>query len=437
MSKWKLLKHRLTGKDKNTSKIDELSIHRHNGFQFFSSKRTIFIWKDLQTYTINEDTVNNNINDKKSDWLNDLIDYYYKFMEIRDCSECCMNIEIPLKYKDELYNFLQAGDEAKTHRFDPLEIDLINKKVKTTFYVVQNPSIILSMSECIYKKYIININTDNNNNNWEIYTREGIPDRKLTIKDITSHEDYGVDNTGNIRIWDSESILLYTLLKIEKSIFNNNKITLQQNLLLSYIKDQNILELGGGLTALCGLGIAATSYIKPKLIIITDGHPKCTRNLQVCIEMNKQKQVFNQCDINAHQLRWDRNDIKCQNEINSILNINNNIGYDTILISDCLFFKEFHLDLIYVLNQIVRPGGRVLLLQPPRSGSTELFIKLINKNVWEINREFEENYCEEVNEKHKKFMNEDIEKGIYDPDLHFPRLLIMIKKDNNSNIFNI
>lgn len=37
-----------------------------------------------------------------------------------------------------------------------------------------------------------------------------------------------------------------------------------------------ILELGGGATALCGLGLAVAGVGKE--VILTDGHPDCVRN---------------------------------------------------------------------------------------------------------------------------------------------------------------
>ena len=37
-----------------------------------------------------------------------------------------------------------------------------------------------------------------------------------------------------------------------------------------------VLELGGGMTALCGLGIAAA--LKCAAVVLTDGHMDCVRN---------------------------------------------------------------------------------------------------------------------------------------------------------------
>jgi hypothetical protein len=79
-----------------------------------------------------------------------------------------------------------------------------------------------------------------------------------------------VDNTGNIRVWPTGSLLLYCLLyfPILQPILSEKK---------------HILEIGAGQTGLAGLGLAYCGI--GESIMLTDGH--CSCNLHVCIEMYK------------------------------------------------------------------------------------------------------------------------------------------------------
>jgi hypothetical protein len=46
-----------------------------------------------------------------------------------------------------------------------------------------------------------------------VYTREKREDVSAGVKGIFSHKLYdGIDNTGNIRVWDAENVMLYILL---------------------------------------------------------------------------------------------------------------------------------------------------------------------------------------------------------------------------------
>ena len=43
-----------------------------------------------------------------------------------------------------------------------------------------------------------------------------------------------------------------------------------------YKSSRNILELGGGMTGMCGLGLAAA--LPCSSVFVTDGHPDCVAN---------------------------------------------------------------------------------------------------------------------------------------------------------------
>lgn len=45
-----------------------------------------------------------------------------------------------------------------------------------------------------------------------VYTREHPPDEGIKFADLFSHRLHGVDNTGNVKVWEAESVLAYILL---------------------------------------------------------------------------------------------------------------------------------------------------------------------------------------------------------------------------------
>ena len=95
-----------------------------------------------------------------------------------------------------------------------------------------------------------------------VFTREPQVNNGVTSKALLSNQLVGCDNTGNICVWPSESIMLYTLLK-------NERYT-------QFIRGKRVLEIGGGLTALMGIGLALSETCNE--ICITDGHPDCVIN---------------------------------------------------------------------------------------------------------------------------------------------------------------
>jgi hypothetical protein len=159
--------------------------------------------------------------------------------------------------------------------------------------------------------------------------------RETTIIDPYSHIKYnGIDNTGNVRVWDAESTLAAFLLsiildddqdivellkvKIDESCANEQQqhqsivhlrkdirsmiMTRPRSSLLrnsnsnnnkspqSSLSDDacNILELGAGQAGLAALAIANIAHlynsmdtIKSLCIVITDGHPTCVANNKI------------------------------------------------------------------------------------------------------------------------------------------------------------
>ena len=45
--------------------------------------------------------------------------------------------------------------------------------------------------------------------------------------------------------------------------------------------------------------------------------------------------------------------------------------FDDIIISDCLYYEKHHSSLLHTLESLVRPGGMVHIVAPPRGKSLE------------------------------------------------------------------
>ena len=57
--------------------------------------------------------------------------------------------------------------------------------------------------------------------------------------------------------------------------------------------------------------------------------------------------------------------------------IEKNKKFDIIIAADCLFFKDFHKDLIWLLSNSLKKNGFIFLLQPNRGNTMKLFLEKI------------------------------------------------------------
>jgi predicted nicotinamide N-methyase len=188
-----------------------------------------------------------------------------------------------------------------------------------------------------------------------------------------------------------------------------------------WISCRRVLEIGAGMTGLCAVAVALSTSLqdvgsddRPAEIIVTDGNPECVANQHVCWEMNLQMQrdavashgsaashaPLNVPPVDFRVLRWMRDDP--HREIRSILNRKSIVPVagttvftstnefttsehvDVIIGADCLFFKEFHSDLLYTLYALLgcnTAGSKnrvVYLVQPRRGGTMELFLETLH-----------------------------------------------------------
>ena len=190
----------------------------------------------------------------------------------------------------------------------------------------------------------------------------------------------------------------------------------------------------------------------------------------VCIEMCQQKypSIFAErrkrsASLQANLLRWSHND-----ENGDLRNLGYYQGdkyqgnapisdgalspapfrtFDIVIASDCLFFKDFHPDLYWLLKHVTVPGSVVFMLQPPRSGTMQLFLDIVAmENYFEcvlssdyipevclvcapkymmltrLSQSIDVRALYQVTKKHNEYMAEDRE-GLYDPDIHYATLI--------------
>jgi hypothetical protein len=81
--------------------------------------------------------------------------------------------------------------------------------------------------------------------------------------------------------------------------------------------------------------------------------------------------------VSAHKLNWSRTHFN--DDFSALLraeHLDASFRFDVIIASDCLFFREFHADLIHVLRRLVAPSGVIYLLQPARDGTMRTFLNM-------------------------------------------------------------
>lgn len=148
---------------------------------------------------------------------------------------------------------------------------------------------------------------------------------------------------------------------------------------------------------------------------------------KVCIRLLQQKAVSAgnelSCVIEAHQLRWSKGDqlgdlervMQSMNE--NIAQQQTQLGgnaphpvlysqgqshcgissnkkkFDRIVAADCLFFRDYHHDLIWLLRESLQSDGVIYLLQPQRDGTLNQFV---DKASLYFDISVTESYSEEV-----------------------------------------
>ena len=230
----------------------------------------------------------------------------------------------------------------------------------------------------------------------QIFVRERKPRQKVTPRELLSHDlNDGVDNTGQTCVWDGEYTLTHCLLNKESGLYKSLPFLSQ----LSSV--HTVVELGVGMAGIAGLALAKTSTVN---VLLTDGHPDAVENNKVNIQMNKLlgnaqcKRLLWSVDVQIHQGEA-----------------------DLVLCSDCTHFQEHHAGLMITMAGLLKIDGTAVLCQPPRAKSLSRFLTLCDSmsGLWEMKRVSEPDL--------ERLHQESLLNPSYDPNLHFPCLVVLKK----------
>lgn len=156
-----------------------------------------------------------------------------------------------------------------------------------------------------------------------------------------------VDNTGNIGLWPCEELLsLIIILRKEE------------------FKGKKILELGSGFSALASLVLV--SNIEVDTIRVTDGNSKSVEYFKnTILPLNFSDSTNLLSKISCSDLIWNRNIVVKETE-----------KFDFLIVSDCLFFVHYHLDLAITIKQHLASNGKCIIVSPPRGQTMDQFLKV-------------------------------------------------------------
>ncbi|KAL3788734.1 hypothetical protein HJC23_012290 [Cyclotella cryptica] len=314
--------------------------------------------------------------------------------------------------------------------------------------------------------------TSRNGDKIQFYTREvKQQSQKMKRQALLSHRNYGVDNTGNVRVWDAESTLAGFLLDVildESEDVGAAKVGLSledradrlvnltslrkdlRSIFLTSTAEENcnscsVLELGAGQAGLAGLSLAAASVgcldgrkgkMKDLQLVLSDGHPHCVQNNEVCAQMmlTHREKEDTACKIDTRLILWDSSPkgFECCQQLLETFHI--------CLASDCVHFQDYHDGLFMTIGRTLAVNGIALLCQPKRGSSLENFMSLVKY----VNSGSAEGDCArgplfeifllhdfhfKVSHQHNLLLNfDDAKNAAYDPNWHLPLLLCLKKR---------
>ncbi len=241
------------------------SIHRFMGFQFLTKEKEK--WGECFVACSYEYVKEN-----------DILVVAESFMRKIDCPQCVFLISYSsLSQKESLETFIlecaSSGYLCEIIWDDDQQKSLATCKqqadnVLAVKWVHKN--LITIMKQCEFWSYW------NTKRSICVHTRESKLAQCVTPKGLLSNHLYGVDNTGNVCVWPTETILASLLVDV--CAFSSS------------VAGKTVLELGGGLTSLAGLALACdiptddgspslpTREHHPSRVVLTDGHPDCVAN---------------------------------------------------------------------------------------------------------------------------------------------------------------
>lgn len=408
MSKWELLKNSLNGK---RTQDRSASIHRFDGFQMLAKRKKLWAGYNF-TYALEEIGVR----DLKAQCLVFASEFCQPRFELTDCAEIRVVVTSRAS-KESLESFLSylCKDDKECCKID-VDLDgsveeIVEENTHYQEMVVRSMTFEPFMKRSTFWFYSVPRELCKVGEECALLSREKPVGDGVSLNGLLSNRLHGIDNTGNVCVWASESILFYTIL--------------ENQVMRKSLTSSRVLELGGGMTSLCGMGLAVMADCEE--VFLTDGHPDCVRNQRVCLQMTKQslpEKLHSRIDrVTCAQLRWSESD-----ELGDLAAmLRNQAGnsspslFDVVLVADCLFFKDCHDALLSILRQTLSQTGTAYLLQPPRSGTMALFLE---KAKACFDTYVHEEYCDKVTTLRATYKAEADSNG-YDEDIHYPLLVTL------------
>ncbi|XP_072031907.1 calmodulin-lysine N-methyltransferase-like [Amphiura filiformis] len=241
------------------------------------------------------------------------------------------------------------------------------------------------------------ISTNEQEHLWLQYNCSVFPEFNVDIRHLTQQvkvdDLIGFNNTGNVCVWPSEEVLSYYCLK-NKHLFRN----------------QNVCELGGGMTCLAGVIVAVCSDASH--VLLTDGNENSVTNVSSIIERNKT--LFGKTEVTGRELKW--------NEREKFDDLSGQ--YDHIICADCLFFDQYRQDLVDTIDCLLKPGGTASIFAPYRGTTLQAFCDLAKVK---FNVDVQLNYDATLWQKHQQMLTKG--KEIYDENIHYPVFITLTKMD--------
>ncbi|XP_043193213.1 calmodulin-lysine N-methyltransferase-like isoform X2 [Amphibalanus amphitrite] len=171
--------------------------------------------------------------------------------------------------------------------------------------------------------------------------------------------------------------------------------------------DKLVLEVGGGMTCLAGLTVAANTAARR--VLLTDGNETAVQNVRCICERNRA--LFGATAVDVSRLRWtDPADVAALQD-----------QCDVILSADCLFFDDARDSLADFIVAVLRPGGVALVVAPPRSGTLDRFaLEALRSGLLVSRMEQYGPFLDSLIQSHRS-------DPTFDPNLHLPVLLELTK----------
>lgn len=317
-----------------------------------------------------------------------------------------------------------------------------------------------------------------------LWTREP-KEIRLSLDDLVSHrKNKGVDNTGNICVWDSERTLAYllykhfddfdefsTLLKHEVcdknmslDVGGNGKECQQWQFYKNTNLGIRILELGTGMAGLSAVSLGLRLAIRQRgfgfgksevenigndtvqtrktrdiHVTLTDGNANGVKNNainQYLTKLNSQIMVqqrgvhsnYFDLDVKCDTLLWTTG-VGSDSDDEKIMR---HRDQDVVLISDCVHFQNFHAALATTTLRCLRVGGCAIFCQPTRGPSLDNFFNLlstVSSNTDSIGLDplLSRSWMSHpvIDKKHEEAISQY--NSVYDENLHRPKILMVTK----------